>query len=81
MVFEIGNDNLDSNKNSLFNSYVLDAFLFITVIISLVVVVIAMYTICRHGKLKSLVTRIALQQIKGADVVSTNDIVCTCKMQ
>ena len=49
--------------------------------ISLVVTVIVMYIICRHAKLKSLVSSIALQQTRGADVVSTNNIECTCNTQ
>ena len=43
---------------------------------------------CRHTKLKSLVTSPALQQIKGVDAVFKqehisvmHDIECTCKMQ
>ena len=59
----------------------MDVFLFITAIISLVVTVIVMYIICRYAKLKSLVTSIALQQIRGVDMVSTNNIECMCKTQ
>ena len=47
-----------------------------------------MYMICRHTKLKSLVTSLALQQIREADMVAKqehvsvmHDIECTCKMQ
>ena len=43
---------------------------------------------CRHMKLKSLVTSIALQQIREADTVvkqehvsMMHDIECTCKIQ
>ena len=36
-----------------------------------------MYIICRHAKLKSLVTSIELQQIRGTDVVPTDNIECT----
>ena len=63
------NDNgLDSNnKNSFFNNYTIDIILFVTAIISLVVTSIVMYIICRHTKLKSLVTSLALQQIREAD--------------
>ena len=66
----IDNSGLDSNKYSFFNNYIIDIFLFVTAIISLVVTIIVMYIACRHTKLKSLVTSIALQQIRGADVVS-----------
>ena len=40
-----------------------------------------MYIICKYVKLKSLVTSIALQQIRGTDAVSTNNIECISKMQ
>ena len=45
-----------------------------------VIVVMVMYILCRHAK-KSSVTSIALQQLRGEDAVSTNDIECTCKTQ
>ena len=65
-----------------------DALLFVTALISLVVTAIVIYILCRHIKLKSLVTSIALQQIRGTDVVSEqehdlfmNDTECTYKTQ
>ena len=46
---------------------------------------IAFYIVCKHAKLKSLVTGIALQQIKGVDAAFDqdrfNDIYCTCRIQ
>ena len=84
----IDNNDLDSNKYSFLNNHIIDVFLFVTAIISLVVTTIVMYMMCRHTKLKSLVTSIALEQIRGADAVSIQehisvmqDIECTCKMQ
>ena len=47
-----------------------------------------MYISCEHVKLKSLVTSLALQQIKEVDVVAKQEsitfmpnIQCTCKIQ
>ena len=75
-----------ANKNSFFNNYTVGIFLFVTSIISLVVKTIVMYILCKHTKLKSLVTSLALQQIKEVGVeakqehVSTGqDIECTSK--
>ena len=52
---------------------------------SIVVTVIALYIVCKHAKLKSLVTSIALQYIKETDVAfdqdMINDIPCTYKLQ
>ena len=52
------------------------------------VISIVMYIICRHTKLKSLVTSLALQQTREVDVVTKQehvtimyDIECTCKFQ
>ena len=52
------------------------------------VTTIVIHIVCRHTKLKSLVTSLALQQIRGADVVSKQEhisvmhiIECTCTMQ
>ena len=73
----IDNNDLDSNKNSFFNNYTIDVFLFVTVIISIVATAIVMYIVWRHAKLKSLVTSIALQWIRGADAVSKQEHVLT----
>ena len=79
----IDNNNIYSNKNSFFKSYKIDIFLFVTSLISLVVTAIVSYIVCKHAKLKSLVTSFTLQQIKGMDMVlkqdMINDIHCTCE--
>ena len=77
-----------ANKNSPFNDYTIDVFLFVAAIVSLVVTSIVIYTICKHTNLKSSVTSLALQQIREAGVVGkqkhvsvTHAIECTCKVQ
>ena len=62
-------------------------FLFVTDIISLLVTAIVMYKLCKHMKLKSPATSLALQQIKqvGAEakqeyVTLVQDIECNCKI-
>ena len=56
-----------------------------TALISIIVTTIVIYIGCKHAKLKSLVTSIALQQIKGMDAALEQDrfkdIYCTCKIQ
>ena len=76
------------NKNFFFNNSTVDIFLFVTAIILLVVTTIFMYVGCKHMKLKSLVTSLALQQIKEVGAVAkqehvsiVQDIECSCKMQ
>ena len=81
----VDRDSLWSNKNSLFNNYIIDIFLFITASISLIVTMIVTYLGYKHTKLKSLVKRLALQQIKGMNAAAEQDrymdIYCTCKIQ
>ena len=61
--------------------------MFVTAIILLVATMIVMYILCKHMKLKSLVTSLALQQIKVGVVAKlehiciVQDIECTCKIQ
>ena len=61
------------NKKLFFNNYTLDIFLFVTDIILLLVKTIVMYTLCKHMKLKTLVTSLALQQIKEIGVVTKQE--------
>ena len=70
---------------NVFNNYTIDIFLFVTVMISLLVTTIVMYTLHKHMKLKTLVTSLALQ-IKEVSAVTRQDdimsnIECTCKIQ
>ena len=61
-LYKRHNNGLDlANKNSFFNKYTINTIN--TAIISLVVTTIVMYILCKHTKLKSLVTSLALQQI------------------
>ena len=74
------------NKNFFFDNYTIDIFLFVTAIISFLVMIIVMYVLCKHTKLKTLITSLTLQQIKEVGVVTkqegvTPNIECTCKIQ
>ena len=76
------------NKISFFNNYTVDIFLFVTAIILLMVTTKVMYILCKHMKLISLVTSLALQQIKEVGMVAkqehvsiVQDMECTCKIQ
>ena len=82
------NTGLDlGNKNSFF-IIILYICMFVMAIISFVVMSIAIYIICRHTKLKSVATSLALQQIREVGMVAkqehvsiTHDVQCTCKIQ
>ena len=61
------------NKHFFFKSYTGDIFLFVAAIILLVITTIGMYVLCKHIKLNSLVTSLALQQIKEVGAVAKQE--------
>ena len=56
--------NKDNSKHSFFNNIIMDIFLFIAAIISLLATTVIIYLVCKHTKLKALVTEIAFHPIK-----------------
>ena len=52
-----------ANKN-FFNSKIVKIFKFAVAIISIIATVVTIYVICKHNKLRALVTSLALQQVK-----------------
>ena len=62
----------------------MDIFLFIAATLSMIAMTATVHILCKHAKLKALVTGIALQPIKGTDVIFgsiNNSENCTCKAQ
>ena len=56
----------------------------VTAVISLLVTFLAIYLLCKHKKLRMLVTSLALQQRKEVSAVTTQEdvnVACTCKIQ
>ena len=45
---------LNTNKN-FFDNYIVDIFLFITVVISLLITILTVYLLCKHKKLRMLI--------------------------
>ena len=66
-------DSIDSifntNKNFFSNNHILDIFIFVSSISSLISITLIIYLICKHKKIRLLVASLALQQIKE---ISTN---------
>ena len=58
----------------------MDIFLFIIDIISVITTVIIIYVLCKHNKLRTLVVRLALQQVREVSTSTTKkeDKNCTC---
>ena len=80
-------DNMDEhlpNKNFFSHNFIVDVFLFVTPIILLLVTNVAIYLLCKHKKLRTLLSSLALQQIKEVGTVTRqkDDITaCTFKIQ
>ena len=53
-------------------------FLFITAIISVLVTNLAIYLLCKHRKLRTLVASLALQQVKEVGAVTQKEINTEC---
>ena len=51
-------------ENFFTNNFIVDIFVFIIAIISVITTIIILYALCKHNKLRVLVTSLALQQVK-----------------
>ena len=51
-------------KNFFTNNFIVDIFVFIIAIISVITTMIIIYALCKHNKLRTLVVSLALQQVK-----------------
>ena len=76
-------DKLNTEFSSCLNSFMVDVLLFVTALITIIVMMVVIYMVCGHSKLKTLVTNMALQQMKGIVTADPRlqDIHCTCKTQ
>ena len=68
----------NTNKNFFSNNHILDTFVFISSIISLISTTLILYLIYKHKKIRMLVASLALHQIKEVSVNSreTNPAEC-----
>ena len=70
---------LNTNKNFFSNNYIMDIFLFITAIISLLATTLTVYLLCKHKKLQMLIASLVLHQVKELGTVMQKDINSKCK--
>ena len=70
-------------SKNVFNSQVVKIFKFVAAIILIITTVVTIYAICKHNKLRVLVTSLALQQVKEvkADVIENINSKCDCTIQ
>ena len=70
---------LNTNKNFFSENYIVDIFLFITSIISLLATILTIYLLCKHKKLCTLIASLVLHQVKEVGAVTQNEITSECR--
>ena len=71
------------SKNFFTNNFIIDIFIFVAAIRSVISTLIIIYAICKHNKLRALVTSLAFQQVKEVKVeeISEENYKCKCAAQ
>ena len=69
---------LNSSKNFLSNNYIVDIFVFVSSVISLISTTLIIYLFCKHKQIRTLITGLVLHKIKNVDV-SSNETNSECK--
>ena len=69
-------------KNFFINNFIVDIFVFIIAIISVIATMIIMHVLCKHNKLRTLVVSLAFQQVKEVSTSTTKkedqNYMCNC---
>ena len=65
----LNQSNKDNNKCLFFDNIIMDIFLFIAAIVSLLATIAIIHLVCKHTKLKALVTGIAFHPIKQTEAL------------
>ena len=60
---------LNTNKNCFSKNYIMDIFMFIPVIISLLATTLTVYLLCKHKKHQTLIASLVLHQVKEVGTV------------
>ena len=67
------NKNKNDTKRSFFNNIMMDIFLFVAAILSMIATAVFVHLVCRHTKLKALLTGIFFQPVKQTEAIFYND--------
>ena len=62
-----------ASKNFFTNNFIIDVFMFIVAIILIISTIIMIYAICKHNKLRALVTSLEFQQAKEVKAEEINE--------
>ena len=71
----------DKPKDDFFDNIAIDIFLFSAAIISILTIVAIIHLMCRHSKLKALLTGIAFQPVNQVEAVATKEAKEFCTAQ
>ena len=71
----------DKTNDDFFDNIAIDIFLFAAAIISMLTIVAIIHLMCRHSKLKALLTGIAFQPVNQAEAVVTKQAKEFCTAQ
>ena len=89
-ILDIEEEHIDEERNKLnikfssfLNSFMVDVFLYVTTLMTIIITLVVIYVVCSQSKLKTLVTNIALQHLKRVEATDLRfqDVYCTCKIQ
>ena len=61
---------LNTSKNFFSNNYIVDIFVFTSTIISLLTTTLTVYLLCKHKKIRALIVRLILHQVKEVGAIS-----------
>ena len=61
--------NKNDTKHSIFDNIIMDIFLFVATILSMIATAAIIHLICKHTKLKALLTGIAFQPVKQTEAI------------
>ena len=60
-------------QKNIFNNTIVDIFLFVAAILSMLATVVIVHLVCKHTKLKALLTGIAFQPVKQIEAIFDDD--------
>ena len=61
---------LNTSKNFFSNNHIVDIFMFISSIISLISTTLIIYLLCKHKKIRTLIVSLVLHQVKEVGAIS-----------
>ena len=62
-----------ASKNFFTNTFIINVFVFVIAIISVISTIVIIYAICKHNKLRAIVTSLAFQQAKEVKAVEISE--------